>query len=167
MGRSKSAGAGEPPSTSTTRVVVQLTDSQAVLVDAERIRAAAVRAVEAEGAWGELSISLVEPGRMAELNARYMGKSGPTDVLAFPIDGRSAVQLSPDLPAAPAPMIGDLVVCPEVAAKQSTGGLSAELDLLVTHGVLHLLGYDHDTEAAAEAMRQREFELVGRSGAQA
>lgn len=164
MGRPNPAGAGEPPSTTTTRVVVQLTDSQAVSVDAERIRAAAVRAAEAEGAWGELSINLVEPGRMAELNARYMGKSGPTDVLAFPIDGKSDVAFSP---AGPAPMIGDLVVCPEVAAKQSTGGLHAELDLLVTHGVLHLLGYDHDTEAAAEAMRQREFELVGRSGAQA
>ncbi|MEX2587490.1 MAG: rRNA maturation RNase YbeY [Actinomycetota bacterium] len=164
MGRRGTSAAGEPPSTRATPVVVQVIDSQSVAVDAARIRSVAARAAQAEGAWGEISVSLVEPDRIAELNARYMGKSGPTDVLAFPIDGKADAEFSS---TAPAPMIGDLVVCPEMAANQAPGDVDAELDLLVTHGVLHLLGYDHDTEAAAEIMRQREFDLIGRSGAQA
>lgn len=156
------AAAGEPPSTSATRVVVQVNDSQPVQVDAARIRSVAERAASCEGAWGEISISLVESDRIAELNAQYMDQTGPTDVLAFPIDGMVEFSAS-----APTPMIGDLVVCPQVAAGQGGDDLAAELDLLVTHGVLHLLGYDHDTEANAALMRQREFDLIGQSGAQA
>lgn len=156
------AAAGEPPSTSATQVVVQVTDSQPVLVDHERIRSVAQKAARCEGAWGEISISLVEPDRIAELNAEYMGQTGPTDVLAFPIDGMVEFSAS-----APTPMIGELVVCPQVAAGQAGNDVGAELDLLVTHGVLHLLGYDHDTEANASLMRQREFDLIGQSGAQA
>jgi probable rRNA maturation factor len=63
-------------------------------------------------------------------------------------------------------VIGEVVVCPEVAKKQSDD-LEAELDLLVTHGVLHLLGFDHADESSAAAMRQKENELIGRSGASA
>lgn len=158
------AAAGEPPSTSATPVVVKVTDSQGLTVDAGRIRSVALHAARQEGAWGEISVSLVPPERIAELNARYLGKSGPTDVLAFPIDGK--VEQEPES-VAPMPMIGDLVVCPEVAAQQASHGVDKELDLLITHGVLHLLGYDHDTEASASLMRRREYELIGQSGAQA
>ncbi len=64
-------------------------------------------------------------------------------------------------------MIGEVVLCPEVAAQQAPSDLDAELDLLTAHGVLHLLGYDHDTEAGAEQMRAREHALTGQSGARA
>lgn len=133
-------------------------------VDIDRIVAVATRTAVSEGASGEISITLVGPARMAELNAEHMGKTGPTDVLAFPIDGPRDPGLGE---AGPPRMIGDLVLCPEVAAEQATSGVEAELDLLVAHGVLHLLGYDHDTEAGAEQMRLREFDLTGQSGARA
>src|SRR5437660_9380087 len=66
--------------------------------------------------------------------------------------------------------IGEIVLCPEVAVQQApagSDGLGAELDLLVAHGVLHLLGYDHDTEDHAASMRRREEAACGRSGARA
>jgi probable rRNA maturation factor len=141
-----------------------LEDEQAMGVDIDRIVDVATRTAASEGASGEISITLVDSARMAELNAQHMGKSGPTDVLAFPIDGPGDPGLGED---GPPRMIGDLVLCPEVAAAQAPSGLEAELDLLVAHGVLHLLGYDHDSEAGAEQMRLREFDLTGRSGARA
>lgn len=133
-------------------------------VDIDRIVAVATRTAASEGASGEISITLVGTDRMAELNSEHMGKEGPTDVLAFPIDGAADPGLGD---GGPPRMIGDLVLCPEVAAAQATGGVEAELDLLVAHGVLHLLGYDHDSEAGAEQMRLREFDLTGQSGARA
>jgi probable rRNA maturation factor len=133
-------------------------------VDIERIVDVATRTALSEKASGEISITLVDRQRMAELNLQHMGKPGPTDVLAFPIDGAGDPGLGED---GPPRMIGDLVLCPEVAAAQATSGMDAELDLLVAHGVLHLLGYDHDTEAGAEKMRLREFNLTGQSGARA
>lgn len=133
-------------------------------VDIDRIMAVATRTAESEGASGEISITLVDPARMAELNAQHMGKTGPTDVLAFPIDGPGDPGLGD---AGPPRMIGDLVLCPQVAAEQAASGVEAEIDLQVAHGVLHLLGYDHDTEAGAEQMRLREFDLTGQSGARA
>lgn len=152
----------EPPSSSP--IAVTLEDEQAMGVDINRIVAVATRTAASEGALGEISITLVDPRRMAELNAEHMGKTGPTDVLAFPIDGAGDPGLGED---GPPRMIGDLVLCPEVAAAQAASGVDAELDLLVAHGVLHLLGYDHDTEAGAEQMRLREFDLTGQSGARA
>jgi probable rRNA maturation factor len=152
----------EPPSSSP--IAVTLEDEQAMGLDIDRIVDVAIRTAASEGASGEISITLVDARRMAELNAQHMGKTGPTDVLAFPIDGPGDPGLGG---GGPPRMIGDLVLCPEVAAAQATSGLQAELDLLVAHGVLHLLGYDHDSEAGAEQMRLREFNLTGRSGARA
>jgi probable rRNA maturation factor len=133
-------------------------------VDIDRIIRVARRTAESEGATGEISITLVIPDRMAELNEQYMGKAGPTDVLAFPIDGPG----DPGVGAGGPPrLIGEVVLCPELAAGQATSGVDAELDLLVAHGVLHLLGYDHATESGAEQMRLREHDLTGQSGAKA
>lgn len=88
----------------------------------------------------ELSVLLVDSNTIAELNAHHMGKDGPTDVLAFPIDEPGE---SP--PGAPS-ILGDVVVCPEVArdqASQFDRTFEEELRLLVVHGILHLLGMDH------------------------
>lgn len=148
-------------------VTLSIDDQQEDLaVDLDRLEDTARRVALAEGANGEISILLVDEDRIAELNEQYMGGDGPTDVLAFPIDG-----LVTKAPRSGAPVvIGEIVLCPAVAAAQAPegpGGLVSELDLLITHGTLHLLGYDHDTEEAAAAMRAREEAGCGRSGASA
>ena len=149
----------EPPDSSP--IAVAFSDEQAMEVDVDRIVAVARRTAESEGALGELSITLVTPARIAELNERFMGKPEPTDVLAFPIDGLRP----PEASSGPPWLIGEVVLCPEVAAGQARAGVEAELDLLVAHGVLHLLGYDHDTEDGAQQMRTREHKLTGQAGA--
>ena len=153
----------EPPSPRS----VHLHDEQGMAVDTERIASLALATAAAEGAVGEIGITLVEPDRIAELNEQHLGQSGPTDVLSFPVDG--LVRSAPG-PGDPPVLIGDVVLCPAVAAAQAPpgpGGTASELDLLIAHGVLHLLGYDHDTEEAAAAMRAREEAVSGRSGARA
>jgi probable rRNA maturation factor len=97
----------------------------------------------------ELSIVIVDEAAMTELHERWMGEPGPTDVLAFPMDelrpNSGGGRQDEDAGADPA-LLGDVVLCPQVAAKQAAeAGHSTkdELDLLCTHGILHLLGYDH------------------------
>ena len=91
----------------------------------------------------ELCITAVDEDTIAELNAKWMEKDGPTDVLAFPMD-----ELRPGLVTEEPEegILGDLVLCPAVAERQGEAaghGTLAELELLTTHGILHLLGYDH------------------------
>jgi len=91
----------------------------------------------------ELSIMLVGTEVMTELHAQWMDEPGPTDVLSFPMD-----ELRPgrDGDVTPAGLLGDVVLCPEVAAGQARAAghsTAEELLLLTTHGILHLLGYDH------------------------
>ncbi|GGL15032.1 endoribonuclease YbeY [Sphaerisporangium melleum] len=97
----------------------------------------------------ELSILIVDEAAMAQLHEQWMGEPGPTDVLAFPMDelrpGAGGSRQDTDVPLDPA-LLGDVVLCPQVAAKQAAdAGHSTreELELLCTHGILHLLGYDH------------------------
>lgn len=148
-------------------ISLSLHNEQNLVVDTDRLRDVARRAAAGEGATGEISITLVDAHRIAELNAEYLGGDGPTDVLSFPVDG---LVTSPPAEGEPPVLVGDIVLCPEVAIAQAPpgpDGVASELDLLVTHGVLHLLGYDHDSEAAAAAMRSREEAACGRSGARA
>ncbi|WP_327086412.1 rRNA maturation RNase YbeY [Nonomuraea sp. NBC_01738] len=96
----------------------------------------------------ELSIVVVDEGAMADLHEKWMGEPGPTDVLAFPMDELrpgGGARGDAESPADPA-LLGDVVLCPPVAARQAAeAGHSTrdELELLCTHGILHLLGYDH------------------------
>lgn len=148
-------------------LTLNLHDEQGLVVDTDRLRDVACRAAAGEGATGEISITLVDAHRIAELNAQYLDGDGPTDVLSFPVDG---LVTSPPGDGEPPVLIGDIVLCPEVAVAQAPpgpDGVGSELDLLVTHVVLHLLGYAHDSEAAAAAMRSREEAVCGRSGARA
>jgi rRNA maturation RNase YbeY len=85
----------------------------------------------------ELSLSFVDVEEMAELHQRYLGEPGPTDVLAFPLDEDG--------------LLGDVIVCPEVAAGNNPDR-DGELRLLVVHGTLHLLGYDHEDDAERAVM---------------
>ncbi|MGI9197017.1 MAG: rRNA maturation RNase YbeY [Candidatus Nanopelagicales bacterium] len=91
----------------------------------------------------ELSIALVDEDEMTRLHVEWMDEPGPTDVLSFPMDG-----LTPGDPGAPpvSGVLGDVILCPAVAlrqAEQAGHPVGDELALLLTHGVLHLLGYDH------------------------
>lgn len=100
----------------------------------------------------ELSILFVDVPAMTELHVRWMDEPGPTDVMSFPMDelrpGREGETSEEGI-------LGDIVVCPEVAAEQArAAGHSAqeEMLLLVTHGILHLLGFDHAEDAEREEM---------------
>ncbi|EWS82619.1 endoribonuclease YbeY [Brachybacterium phenoliresistens] len=98
----------------------------------------------------ELSLRFIDETEMEQLHIRWMDEPGPTDVLSFPMD-----ELTPGTELDPSPegLLGDIVVCPSVAARQAAeSGHSAaeEMLLLTTHGILHLLGYDH-----AEAEERR------------
>jgi probable rRNA maturation factor len=91
----------------------------------------------------ELSILLVGVDAMSQLHMQWMDEPGPTDVLSFPMDELRPGREGEETPAG---LLGDVVLCPEVAAQQArTAGHSTaeELLLLTTHGILHLLGYDH------------------------
>jgi probable rRNA maturation factor len=106
----------------------------------------------------ELSIALVDIEEMSELNMEYRGKEGPTDVLSFECDDPCAV-LGPEEPV----MLGDVVIAPEIAETQATEyghTVEEELNLLLVHGVLHLLGYDHIDNEDAEVMQARERALL-------
>jgi probable rRNA maturation factor len=103
----------------------------------------------------ELSIRLVDVEAMTALHVHFMDEPGPTDVLAFPMDELHDRRDDVDSPDAPPAMLGDVVLCPEVAAQQARdAGHSTkdELNVLCTHGILHLLGYDH-----AEPAQEREM----------
>ena len=100
----------------------------------------------------ELAIVLVDEAAMEQLHVQWMDEPGPTDVLSFPMD-----ELRPGTEDEPSPagLLGDVVLCPQVAQMQAeTAGhtLMDELLLLTTHGILHLLGFDH-----AEPVEEREM----------
>lgn len=97
-----------------------------------------------------LGLMVVGPERMAEINGTHRGKSVATDVLSFPLDG-------PDLqdgwpPDGPAPELGDIIICPDAAQDP--------LETLAVHGLLHLLGYDHETDEGQ--MLALQDDLMGR-----
>jgi probable rRNA maturation factor len=108
----------------------------------------------------ELSVLAVDTATMTTLHEKWMDESGPTDVLSFPMDelrpGNEDQEPEPGL-------LGDVVLCPAVARSQAaTAGHSTEeeLDLLCTHGILHLLGYDHAESADEQAMFGLQRELL-------
>jgi probable rRNA maturation factor len=137
-------------------VSVEVANESGAAVDETALVAVARHVLDELGVnpLAELSVLLVDVPSMTTLHERWMGEPGPTDVLAFPMDELDTAR-SPD-EAEPGPaLLGDVVLCPEVAAKQAaTAGHATadELHLLCTHGVLHLLGYDH-----AEPEEEREM----------
>jgi probable rRNA maturation factor len=124
----------------------------------------------------ELSILFVDETSISDLNKRFLGKEGPTDVLAFPIDEEpSESGRSPDSggsgpgftgePEEVPTLLGDVVICPKVAERNApdhAGTYDDEMALLIVHGVLHLLGMDHMDEEEAAEMERRETELLVR-----
>ena len=112
----------------------------------------------------ELSVLLCDDGVIAPMNQDWRGKEGPTDVLSFAMDEGEAMVLPRGMPRP----LGDLVISVETAARQARElghGLEEELKVLVVHGLLHLLGWDHETgEADAAAMRAEEARVLALLG---
>jgi probable rRNA maturation factor len=120
---------------------IAVADEQDVRLDIARLTHLASHALAQLGMPddAELSIVLADAGRMADLKGEWLGEKKPTDVLAFPMDG-------PELPSNGPAVLGDVVLCPEVARAQASDAGRAfddEIALLLVHGILHLLGHDH------------------------
>lgn len=147
-------------STAASKIRVDVQDRQrAERIDIEHLVELLERSLADQhgDAAAEVGLSFVGVDEMTGLNMQHMGGSGPTDVLAFPIDGVSGHAVPQDQPA----MLGDIVVCPQVAAK-APQPLPDELALLVVHGALHLLGHDHAEPQEAAVMKALEDELLER-----
>jgi probable rRNA maturation factor len=127
----------------------------------------------------EISLIFADTATIASLNEKFLGHTGPTDVLSFPIedddiqsgrnpDGSTKGPVEPQFNREVPLLLGDIIVCPKVAAENASshrsdshnGTLEDEIALLVVHGVLHILGMDHEAEEEATAMEAREQEIL-------
>jgi probable rRNA maturation factor len=140
-------------------VAVQNAAADAALPTAAQIRSWAKAALGA-AARGELTVRIVAAEESADLNARYRDKRGPTNVLAFPCEPlpSGADELLP---------LGDLVICASVVESEARAqgkALEAHWAHMVIHGILHLIGFDHEAGAEAEKMEARERELLAGLG---
>jgi probable rRNA maturation factor len=123
-------------------ISVEVDNRSGVEVDERAAVELAVKVLEAEGVdEGELGVAFVGPGEMRRLKRDHLGIEESTDVLSFPIDGRD------EIPEGVPRALGDVVLCPQVVGEQWQWPL--------THGLLHLLGYDH-----GDAMQAREEQLL-------
>jgi probable rRNA maturation factor len=161
------------------RIDLDVRDGVRSSVSGAELARTAAAALDEVGAPAPASIGLIltDDAELAELNERHMGVAGPTDVLSFPLLPPSAFARGARVPDAPRPPgtrlhLGDIVVSVERAADQAATGRGGqtgdvrwdaadELRLLVTHGVLHICGWDHSTSAEEAAMRAVERRLLG------
>lgn len=119
----------------------------------------------------EISVRVVNSSESARLNQDYRGKNSPTNVLSFPVTVNIATELPEPPPALTTesglPLLGDLVICPEVVENEARAQNKTAADHwahLVIHGVLHLLGFLHDTEDRAAAMESLEIDALQKLG---
>lgn len=148
---------------------VFVSDEQSHPADVASLRAFAIRVLEEERlpSGTELAVYLVGASEMAGYNKQFMDRSGPTDVLAFPIESLVPGDPPRVLPGEPPVAIGDVFLCPtevERRAVEEKVPYDDFLHLLLAHGILHLLGYDHDDDESAEFMERREDELLALIG---
>jgi probable rRNA maturation factor len=150
-------------------VNVFLADEQGESVDLEQLKhlAELVLTEERYPDQTELTLLLVDDREMSAYNQRFLEREGPTDVLAFPVE-ELVPGLVPDHdPNGPPLLVGDVIIAPAYIRGQATD-LDVEFDdemaLMVTHGILHLLGYDHQEDQEAVAMERRETEILALVG---
>jgi probable rRNA maturation factor len=133
---------------------VLISNRQSMQVDEAGLTALAIRTLSAEGRIDrvELSVSFVDETEMERLHVRYMGEEGPTDVLSFPlgeVDDRGVR------------LLGDVVIAPSVAARNDPVDPAREMRLLLVHGILHVLGYDHEEDSERAEMWERQERYSG------
>jgi probable rRNA maturation factor len=143
-----------------TNVIIQVAPRFRGEVDKGDLRRVAVEVLNQEGVEGETELSLIvtDDEAIRQLNRRFRGVDAPTDVLAFGAGAEEHFVTAPESP----PYLGDVVISYQraLAQAQELGHpVAEELRLLAIHGILHLLGYDHEEEAAAQKMREREERL--------
>ena len=139
--------------TSSTVPAVLVSDRQTAPIDVDALAGLASETLIAEGLREvELSLSFIDDAEMEELHVRYLDEPGPTDVLSFPLDGEDERGLR---------VLGDVVIAPSVAARNNPADPAAELRLLVVHGILHLLGYDHEEDGEKATMWARQTAYSG------
>jgi probable rRNA maturation factor len=133
---------------------VLISNRQSIPVDEDGLTILARQTLHAEGRTGEveLSVSFVDETEMADLHVRYMGEEGPTDVLSFPLD---------ELDDRGVRLLGDVVVAPAVAARNNPDDPAGEVRLLLVHGILHVLGYDHEEDVDRAEMWARQERYSG------
>ena len=148
--------------TGTNELDVTLVNRSGMEIDSGRILVVAETVLRNQGfERGELGITFVPSGEMERLNIEHLNHEGPTDVLSFPIDAGQAASQQADDMGAPV-LLGDVVICPQVAAEQATGEASSfekEICMLVIHGILHITGHNH--EADTGKMESIQDSLLG------
>jgi probable rRNA maturation factor len=155
------------------RINIQVAPHLGAKVDEVALRRLAAEVLSQEGVaeQTELSLIITDDEALRELNRRFRGVDAPTDVLAFGSDSEEHFVTAPENP----PYLGDVVISYQRALAQAEElghAVVEELRLLVIHGILHLLGYDHQEETTARKMREREehilsnSQMVGRSDSQ-
>jgi probable rRNA maturation factor len=150
-------------------VNIFLADEQTEPVTTDRVVAIAERVLLAERLPdnAEVAIVLVGEEEMARYNQRFMERSGPTDVLAFPVDTFVPGEIPTTIANGQPLSLGDIFICPTVVKNQAVElgiSLEDEMALIVTHGILHLLGYDHADPADAAVMSAKERNLLAGEG---
>lgn len=125
--------------------------------------------LEAEGLESETGVSfvLIDEADMTQLNEAHMGKTGPTDVLSFPLEAAAPGAPPKRSPGGPPIELGDVFIAPSIVrsnAERNGARFEDELSLMVVHGLLHLLGWDHEVDEEATRMEARESELLARIG---
>ena len=147
-----------PTDGSRSRAGVVTENAQDVVdVDLDQWGRLAEAVLRAEGESGELTLTFVDAADIIDLKIEHFGDEGehPTDVLSFPLDIDATE--GDDVPR----LLGDVVICPAVASLQASthaGTFDDEIALLVVHGILHILGFDHESDADRHAMQSRERE---------
>ncbi len=138
---------------SPTTATVLISNRQSATVDEVAMAGLARATLAGEGLLDvELSVSFVEEAEIEDLHVRYMDEPGSTDVLSFPLD---------DVDEGGTRLLGDVVIAPAVAARNNPSEPEAELRLLLVHGILHLLGYDHEDAAEKAEMWARQERYSG------
>ena len=143
--------------------LVEVYNRTRVSLDDAAVARLVAGALEAEGVDNaEASVEFVGERRIRALNAEYRGKDQVTDVLSFPLEdgGQGPGPAAVGGPAAPPRLLGDVVVCARQALRQARADSlppALELAVLLVHGTLHLLGYDHEVDAGQMALRQAEL----------
>jgi len=133
---------------------IGFSNRQSSPLDEEALTALATATLLGEGVGrAELSVSFVEEDEIADLHVRYMDEPGPTDVLSFPQDDEEDED--------GVRVLGDVVIAPAVAARNNPSDPDAEVRLLLVHGILHLLGYDHEVDQARAEMWARQERYSG------
>ena len=150
-------------------MTVSVLDASTFDLDGDAIARFADAVLRAEGVDGDASatIRFVGDDEIAKLNAEHMGKSGPTDVLSFPIEDAQPGRPPTRTPGGPPLDLGDILIATNVVRQHADGfgvEFEDELHLMVCHGILHLLGWDHMKDEEAEAMEAREAQHLSAVG---